>query len=178
MPSGRTIVTTGAGGSLIAIAIAAILPNIQQFEGTKNVPYKDIANVLTVCTGHTGPDVVPNKFYPASQCAKLTTDDLTKAAKGVLVTSPQLAYHTMQLAAAISFSYNVGVGTYSKSSVAKDFNSGDFKQACSDLLKYTYAGGKFSQGLANRRNYEYKICISTLTPGGLAYVADTSTKLP
>lgn len=174
MASNRTIITTGAGGSLIAVAIAAILPNIQQAEGNRSFPYHDIASVLTVCTGHTGPDVVPNKYYPPSECAKLTTQDLDKAAKGVLKTSPQLVYHPMQLASVISFSYNIGVTGYANSSVARDFNLGNFKSGCSDLLKYTYAGGKYSSGLANRRQQEYKICVSTLTPGGLAYVADNS----
>lgn len=174
MPAGRTIVTTGAGAGLIAAAIATILPNVQQLEGTKAFPYRDVAGVLTVCTGHTGPDVVPNKYYPPAQCARLTTQDLDKAAAGVLKVSPHLTYHPMQLASAISFSYNVGIGGYSRSSVAKNFNAGDFKTGCSELLKYTYAGGKYNAGLANRRQQEYKICISTLTPGGLVYVADTS----
>lgn len=175
MANGRTIITTGAGASLIAVAVAAILPNVQQLEGTKNIPYRDIANVLTVCTGHTGLDVVPNKYYTDASCAKLTTQDLDKAAAGVLKVSPQLKYHPMQLAAAISFSYNVGVGNYGKSSVARDFNAGDLKAGCTDLMKYTYADGKYSQGLYNRRTQEYKICMSTLTPGGLAYVADTTS---
>lgn len=174
MASTKAIVGTGAGASLIAVAVAAILPNVQTFEGTTDIPYRDIGGVLTVCTGHTGPDVVVNKYYPPTECAKLTTQDLDKAASGVLKISPQLKYHPMLLASAISFSYNVGVGNYAKSSVAKDFNDGDFKTGCSDLLKYTYAAGKYSVGLANRRQQEYKICISTLTPGGLAYVGDTS----
>lgn len=170
----RAIIGTGAGASLLAVAVAAILPNVQQFEGTKSLPYRDIAGVLTVCTGHTGPDVVPNKYYPPAQCAKLTSVDLDKAAAGVLKISPHLVYHPMQLASAISFSYNVGIGGYSRSSVAKEFNLGEFKTGCSELLKYTYAGGKYSDGLANRRKQEYNICVSTLTPGGLIYVASTS----
>lgn len=158
----KRIVATGAGASVAAIAIAFILPHVQAFEGTRHVPYHDIANILTVCTGHTGPDVVPDKIYSSGECSKLTTQDLDKAAAGVLKTSPQLAYHQMQLAAAISFSYNVGSGTYAKSSVAKDFNAGELKTGCTDLLKYTYAGGKYSIGLDNRRKAEYKICMSTL----------------
>lgn len=175
MPSARTVVTGGAGGTLIAVAVAAILPRIQTLEGDRSIPYRDIANVLTVCSGHTGPDVVPNTFYDKGKCAVLTTQDIDKAATGVLKVSPQLKYHPMQLASAISFSYNIGVTGYAKSSVARDFNEGNFKNGCSDMLKYTYAGGKFSQGLANRRKQEYTICVSTLTPGGMANVADSSS---
>lgn len=150
------------GGAAVAAAIALITPYIQKWEGTRNVPYHDTANVLTVCTGHTGPDVVPRTYYTNTQCAALTQEDLQKAASGVLKYSPTLQNHPMQLAAAISFSYNVGIGEYAKSSVSKDFNAGNFRAGCSAMLKYTYAGGKYSKGLDNRRHKEYDICVSDL----------------
>lgn len=155
----------------MAIVMSAVVPQIQQFEGYRDVPYKDIRGVLTVCSGHTGPDVVAKKVYTKAQCADLTAEDAAKASAGVLNVSPQLKYHPMQLAAAISFSYNVGVGNYAKSSVASNFNSGNLIAGCSSLLKYTYAGGVYSRGLADRRQSEYTICMSTLTPKGLANVA-------
>lgn len=161
MASKKSIIgAAGAGSSLVAIVVAAILPHIQQFEGERHVPYRDITGVLTVCNGHTGPDVRPNTYYTVGQCASLANSDVTKAASGVLKVSPNLETHPMQLAAAISFSYNIGIGGYAKSSVAKDFNAGNFRAGCTDLLKYTYAGGKYSLGLANRRQAEYKICMS------------------
>lgn len=156
----------GAGASLMAIVMGTVVPQIQGFEGTKYTAYHDVGNVLTVCTGHTGPDVVVGKVYTPSQCANLTQADAQKAATGVLKVSPQLLYHPMQLAAAISFSYNVGVGTYAKSSVAANFNAGNFVAACNALLKYDYADGKQSVGLHNRRVAEQTICLSTLTPKG------------
>lgn len=166
----KTLIGAGAGASLMAIVMTAIIPQIQNFEGTKYTPYRDIGGILTVCSGHTGPDVVVRKVYTPGECAALTQTDATKAADGVLNVSPQLKYHPMQLAAAVSFSYNVGVGNYSKSSVAKYFNVGNLEMGCSELLKYTYAGGKYSQGLADRRKAEYAICTSTLTPKGLINV--------
>lgn len=170
MANGKLVVGAGAGGALMAIVMTAITPVITQFEGNKNVPYRDIRGVLTVCNGHTGPDVVVGKVYSPTECADLTAQDASKAAAGVLKVSPHLKYHPMQLAAAVSFSYNVGVGTYSNSSVASNFNTGNLQAGCSALLKYTYAGGVYSRGLADRRQKEYKICVSTLTPQGLANV--------
>lgn len=169
---GRQIVVgAGAGASLMAIVMTAVTPQIQQFEGIRNTPYHDIRGVLTVCSGHTGPDVVVGKVYSNAQCSSLTDQDAAKASAGVLKISPQLKYHPMQLAAAISFSYNVGVGNYANSSVASNFNTGNFQAGCSALLKYTFAGGVYSKGLAARRQSEYDICTSTLTPKGLANVA-------
>lgn len=166
----KVVMGAGAGATLSAVVMSLIVPQIQTFEGNRNVAYRDIGGVLTVCSGHTGPDVVVNKVYSPTQCANLTQQDAQKAAAGVLKASPHLLYHIMQLAAAISFSYNVGVGTYDKSSVARDFNAGNFAVGCSDLLKYTNAGGVYSVGLADRRQKEYIICTSTLTPKGLSNV--------
>jgi lysozyme len=154
----------------MAIVMTAVVPEIQQFEGYRSVPYHDIHGVLTVCNGHTGPDVVVKKVYSQSECADLTAKDASKAADGILKVSPHLKYHPMQLAAAISFGYNVGVGNYAKSSVASNFNTGNFQAGCSALLKYTYSGGVYSKGLDARRHYEYDICTSTLTPKGLVNV--------
>jgi len=171
----NVVIGAGAGASLMAIAMSVAVPQIQQFEGYSSTAYKDIKGILSVCRGHTGPDVVVNKVYTDAECTTLTEQDANKAATGVLKVSPQLKYHPLQLAAAISFSYNVGVGAYADSSVARNFNAGNFQAGCSALLKYTYSGGKYSQGLANRRKAEYDICMSTLTPKGLTNVATGTT---
>lgn len=159
MPGRRTIIS----GSVLALALSITIPQIQKFEGLKHTTYPDIGGVLSICNGHTGPDVRVNTYYTTDQCYQITQKDTTKAAKGVLAASPGLSNHIYQLAAAISFSYNVGVGTYDNSSVARDFNAGNYSQGCSDLMRYTYAGGKYSQGLYNRRKAEYQICMKGLT---------------
>lgn len=170
MATKHIAIGAGAGASLMAIVMQTAVPAIQGFEGTKSQAYKDIGGILTVCTGHTGPDVVVGKVYDPATCAKLTQQDAQKAASGVLKFSPQLIYHPLVLAAAISFSYNVGVGTYDKSSVASNFNTGNFVAGCNALLKYSYAGGNYSSGLYNRRVQEQAICLSTLTPKGVLNV--------
>lgn len=157
----------GVGASLMTFVMSFAVPQIQGAEGTKFIPYHDVGGILTVCSGHTGPDVVVKKVYTPAECDTLTETDAQKAAAGVLKVSPQLLYHPVQLAAAISFSYNVGVGAYDKSSVERAFNAGNFVLGCNDLLKYDMAGGKYSQGLHNRRVAERAICLSTLTPTGV-----------
>lgn len=170
MATAHVAVGAGAGASLMAIVMTTIVPQIQTLEGTRSQAYRDIGGVLTVCSGHTGPDVVVGKVYNPSQCAALTSEDASKASVGVLKVSPQLIYHPLVLASAVSFSYNVGVTTYAKSSVASNFNSGNYVAGCSALLKYTLVDGKFNQGVANRRQQEYIICMASLTPKGLINV--------
>lgn len=171
MSSKKLIATGGVGGVLLGVALGVASPQITGFEGTKNEPYRDIVGVLTVCTGHTDPDVVVNKIYSNGECQALTVQDAKKAAIGVLKVSPHLAWHPMQLAAAISLAFNVGTGTYATSSVARLFNSGDFYGACQAFTLYKYAGGKVVQGLVNRREAEKKICLSTLSSEGMKNVA-------
>lgn len=173
MATKRISVPTAVTASLMALVMGTSGSQIAQWEGTKYEAYRDIVGVLTVCTGHTGPDIVVGKVYSPAECKALTEKDAMTAAHGVLAVSPQLLFHPMQLAAAVSFSYNVGTGTYAKSSVAREFNRGNFTLACTALLKYTFAGGKYVQGLANRRAEEQKLCMSTLTVEGMKDVGIT-----
>jgi lysozyme len=136
IPNPRSL-TLIAGG--ITAALALIIPNIQQWEGYKTRPYKDVGGVLTVCNGHTGPEVVV-RTYSQGECRAFLEKDVEIAAKGVLKITPSLFDKPYILASAISFSYNVGLGTYSKSSVARDFNAHKYKAGCADLLKYVKAG--------------------------------------
>lgn len=167
MATKHVVVGAGAGASLMAVVMSTVVPQIETFEGVRTTAYRDVGGVLTVCAGHTGPDVVVGQVYDKTQCAALTQKDAVKAASGVLKTSPHLIYHPLILASAISFSYNVGVGRYETSSVAARFNVGDFSGGCSALLKYNIVNGAVNQGLVNRRQAEYNICISSLTVKGL-----------
>lgn len=162
--------TTGqkaAAGSLVAIALTAAVPNIHELEGRRNTPYYDIVKVLTVCDGHTGPDISRSKVYSDKECDAMTVKDSQKFADGVLKVNPQLAYHPMQLAAIISFAYNIGIAAYQKSTVAVMFNRGDLVGACNFILKYNKAGGHVVHGLELRRLKERALCLSTLTPEGM-----------
>lgn len=65
-----------------------------------------------------------------------------------------------QLDAYTLFTYNVGVKAFCTSkSVLKPLNAGNYKLACDGLPKWSYAGGKWVQGLYNRRLYERKMCV-------------------
>lgn len=165
----KITLSASVGGAIGAIAMGIAVPQIQQEEGTVTRAYRDVAGVLTICTGHTGPDVMLTSVKTTEQCYAITLQDAKKAADGVLRVSPHLILHPMQLAAAISFSFNVGIGNYTTSSVARDFNAGNFAAACDDMalwIKITdpKTGLKVtSPGLVNRREKEIFLCKSTLT---------------
>jgi lysozyme len=89
--------------------------------------------------------------------------DVKIRADEVIKVSPELVNKPFLLASTISFVYNIGVGAYEKSSVSADFKAGKYSDGCKAMLLYTYAGGKYSQGLANRRKAEYNICMKGVT---------------
>nr|DAW17457.1 MAG TPA: endolysin R21 like protein [Caudoviricetes sp.] len=128
-------------------------------EGRVYDPYKDVAGVWTVCDGHTGNDIIKGKKYTDRECDRLLWSDLQPVKKTVdsLVKVPLNEY---QRAALYSFTYNVGSGAFSKSTLLKKLNAGDQEGACEELRRWVYAGGMKFRGLMNRRDMERSMCLA------------------
>jgi lysozyme len=150
--------TVGAGAAAILLSI------VPRFEGMILKGYKDPIGIVTACAGHTKTAVL-GRAYSIEECRRLLGKDLIEHAEGVLKCTPGLAGHPFQTAAAVSFSYNVGVGAYCKSVTARRFNAEDWQGACraineSDNGKpqWVWAGGKILPGLVKRRAAERELC--------------------
>lgn len=142
-----------AGASAFTIALTMIKP----LEGIEYKPYYDVAGVLTVCYGHTGNDIIKDKLYSQTECDALLKKDLAKVKKQIdpmiVVTIPETTR-----AALYSFTYNVGVGNFSSSTLLKRLNAGDISGACGELKRWVYAAGKPWKGLMTRRQIEEEVC--------------------
>lgn len=152
-------------GIIAASAGAALLlsvPFIASWEGKSNDPYRDIVGVQTVCYGETR---VEMRRYSDAECLGM----LQQAVKGfetqVLKCTPSLADRPYQLAAATSLAYNIGATAYCRSTVDRRFDQGRFKEGCEAFKLWNRAGGRVVKGLVNRRNAEYKLCVTYLTSG-------------
>jgi GH24 family phage-related lysozyme (muramidase) len=55
--------------------------------------------------------------------------------------------------------FNIGVGNFTKSSVLRLTNAGDFKKAGESFLMWNKAGGKVVAGLTKRRDAEKGIFL-------------------
>ncbi|TYL43901.1 lysozyme [Dickeya sp. ws52] len=146
---------TAATGGAMAIAVALV----QQFEGVRYTPYRDVVGVLTVCYGHTGPDIIPRKTYTESECQALLRSDL----EPVLATIDEVVTVAMpdtRRAALASFAYNVGTGALTRSTMLRRLNAGDTSEACDELLRWNKAGGREWKGLTNRREVERELCLT------------------
>ena len=58
-----------------------------------------------------------------------------------------------------SFSYNVGTSAFCSSTLVKKLNAGDYVGACAELKRWVYVDGRRVQGLVNRREAEYRLCM-------------------
>ncbi|WP_312062269.1 lysozyme [Pantoea septica] len=152
----KLIAAAGGGAMLIA---TVFLGGKDGVEGRVYEPYKDVAGVWTVCDGHTGTDIIKGKKYTDRECDRLLWNDLQPVKKTVdsLVKVPLNEY---QRAALYSFTYNVGSGSFSKSTLLKKLNAGDQDGACEELRRWVYAGGMKLRGLMNRRDMERSMCLA------------------
>ncbi|AYC20054.1 Lysozyme RrrD [Dickeya dianthicola] len=146
---------TAATGGAMAIAVALI----QNFEGVRYTPYRDVVGVLTVCYGHTGPDIIPRKTYTEAECQALLRSDLQPVFSTIdqVVTVPM---PDARRAALASFAYNVGTGALTRSTMLRKLNAGDTSEACEELLRWNKAGGREWKGLTNRREVERELCLA------------------
>lgn len=149
---------------LIGAIPAALLSGAMLWEGKRNDPYVDLANILTVCYGHTGSDI-QRRRYSDEECNKFLKNDLIKHSVPVLQCINQ-PLSVQQYSAFVLMAYNIGGASFCKSSTVRLFNEGKVEAACR-IMAYTpqgkpnwsYVGEKFVQGLHNRRIFEMKMCL-------------------
>jgi len=151
------LIAAAGGGAMLITTI--FLGGKDGVEGREYVAYKDVAGVWTVCDGITGEGVIRNKTYTDRECDQLLWNrvGLVKAQVDPLVKVPLGEY---QRAALYSFTYNVGIGAFSKSTLLKKLNAGNVDAACEELRRWIYAGGQKWRGLMNRRDMERSLCLA------------------
>ena len=145
----------------LAVAGGTLLALLTIDEGTRYVPYRDVVGVLTVCQGHTGPDIILGKRYTKAECDALLVKNVAEHGRGVLACT-KVPLNQNQYDAFVRFTYNVGVSAYCHSTLVKKLNAGDYTGACWALDKWVYAGGRKIQGLVNRRASERNQCLTPM----------------
>lgn len=154
---------TSRKGAALLIALALAAPA----EGLRRVAYYDPPGVLTVCRGHTGPDVAKNRVYSLKECDALFDDDMRKAVDAVDACVPNLP--TPVLAAFADAGYNMGktiACDTKRSTAARLLKAGDLAGACRQLPRWDkarVAGVMVSlPGLTKRRALEMDVCLEVL----------------
>lgn len=130
---------------------------IKTAEGYSPFIYKDSVGIPTVGFGHAlraGENIKTPLMGPDAQA--LLEQDIRERTKGlnVLIKVPLTSN---QFDALASFSYNVGISTFQKSSVLSRVNAEKHDQVPDRLILYDKAGGKVLNGLYIRRRAEAEL---------------------
>lgn len=126
---------------------------IKEFEGCKLKAYQDIVGVWTVGYGATGADVTEGLEITQEEADKRLLADIEQFERGVMrVVKVPLTDN--QLAALVSFTYNLGIGSLWRSTLLRLLNAGDYEAAAKEFLKWDRAGGVPVAGLTRRRKSE------------------------
>jgi lysozyme len=143
----------------VAAIGAATVTLVLAWEGLRTKPYYDSVGVLTVCVGETQ-GVKKTDVYTPQQCKDMLVRRLDVFEAGIrkCLKNPD-AVPAGAYVASISLAYNVGISAYCGSSIRRKLDAGDVRGACDAFLLYNKAGGRYLQGLANRRKAERAICL-------------------
>lgn len=155
---------------------------VKSFEGFSTTPYKCPAGVLTIGYGHTGADVTPGIRIDPQQAEILLRKDLKEAEKAV-AEKVKIPLNQVQFDALVSFTFNVGSGALSTSTLLKRLNAGEDPGtvAKEELPRWNKGdGGKVLEGLTRRRLSEVDLfCQAPPQPktGSIAITALVNTWL-
>lgn len=142
--------------TIIAGSLAMAVSIVGYFEGREIVGYLDPVGIPTVCYGHTATAVV-GKRLSDDECERLLQQDLGIALRAVDRALPDIPPTTR--AALGSFTYNVGVGAFENSTLLRKAQAGKMVEACHELKRWVYAGGRKLKGLVTRRGAELELCL-------------------
>ena len=137
---------------------------IKHFEGYREKPYKCSAGYYTVGVGHliTHDPVLPsswNRTFSPGEIDDLLRKDLRRFELGVLRLLGTVQPNQSEFDALVSFSFNLGLGCFQRSTVRSAFIRGDKKRSGEVLLKYRRAGGRILSGLVRRRQAEHALLM-------------------
>lgn len=132
---------------------AAGISLIKHFEGLRLEAYTDPAGVLTIGYGDTTNVTRGMVITEDEAVERLTRRLATEFVPGVIA-AIQRPMTQGQLDAMVSLVYNIGVGAFASSTLARKFNEGDVQGASSEFVRWKFAGGRELAGLRKRRAAE------------------------
>lgn len=150
---------TGAIAGTILLAV----PVVSQSEGLWLVAKPDrlAHGIPTVCFGETEGVKIGDR-YTKEQCEQMLANKLPRYLNEI-DRCIKVPISDRTRASYLSFAYNVGSGGFCRSKALKLLNAGKARASCEALRPWNKSGGKFRQGLANRREREIKMCLAGLS---------------
>lgn len=125
---------------------------ITEFEGLKLEAYKDSAGTWTIGYGHTS-GVYEGQTITKDKAIEFLKQDI-KSAENAVNNLVKVEINQNQFDALVSFTYNLGSGSLSRSTLLEKLNSGDIEGAADEFDRWVFAGGIKLAGLVRRRSTE------------------------
>lgn len=126
---------------------------LESSEGLRLIAYRDVAGILTIGYGHTGPDVHEGQTITQAEAEILLQSDVGVAEYAVnhyvLVPLTQ-----NQFDALVVFTFNIGTSAFHSSTLLRKLNSKDYLAAAAQFPLWNKAGGRSQPGLVKRRASE------------------------
>jgi lysozyme len=143
----------------VAMAVALAIPA----EGLRRTAYYDPPGILTVCRGHTGPDVIAGKVYTLAECDAFMSNDMRNAITMVERCAPGLPDHVLAAFGDAVFNLGPKIACDTRNSTAaRLLAAGDIMGACAQLPRWNQAriAGVMMElpGLTTRRAAERALC--------------------
>jgi len=117
-------------------------------EGKRNKAYKDTKGIWTIGVGHTGPEVLPDSVWSDAQVDAALKQDI-KTAERAIIANVKVFLTQNQFDALCSFIFNVGVTAFSRSTLLKVLNVGNYTEAANQFDRW-----HIPPEITSRRNSE------------------------
>ena len=132
---------------------------IKRFEGFSPIIYHDAAGLPTIGYGHLllpGEEDIFQDAISKIKAEQLLKKDVKKSENAVnsLV---DISLTTGQFDALVSFTFNVGAGSFSNSTLLKKVNKSEHEAVPGEFMRWIWAGGRKLTGLMRRRQAEIRV---------------------
>ena len=133
---------------------------MHEFEGCKLKAYPDPGSKdgkpWTIGWGSTGPDIGPGTVWTQEQADARFLEDLGRFGARVAALIKDAPTTAHQMAALVSFAYNVGAGDggLKTSTLLRKHMAGDYEGAAKEFARWNKNDGKVMAGLTRRRAAE------------------------
>lgn len=159
----------------------ATIELVKEFEGLRLAAYQDSVGVWTIGYGTTaaaGLGITPRKgdAITEAEATRLLNMGLSKFGEQISGYI-KVPVNENQYGALVSLAYNIGPGAFSKSTLLKKLNAGDYAGAAEQFLVWNKAGGKVLKGLERRRAAERALFLRPVAVAKKPTLLDLILKL-
>lgn len=138
---------------------AAGLVSIALHEGYRPAAYRPVpGDVPTIGFGTTEGVKMGDTITPPQALVRALRD--VQRFEGALKTCVTVPLHLHEYEAFLSLAYNIGSGAFCSSTLVRVLNSGDYRGACDQILRWDKFQGQPLPGLTKRRQEEHRKCLS------------------